>query len=192
MSRLVVERSLLERLGRAAPCVDVVARRPARRGGWRPIQGDAVVATLLAAGPRPVALARAPEADPGGSCLPALAATLGLDRVRLPDHADAAAWCVGVAVGWCTAGESALARRLQVVAGALARAAAGERGLPVREWGGEGVPVPALRPAVLARWAVRAWRPCRWCAAGGLPGAPCGSCGLDLPALAPPGAGGPA
>lgn len=179
--RLVVERSLLERLGGAAPCIDVVARRPARGGRWRPIDADAAVATLLASGPRPVALARTPEADPGGSCLPALAAILGLDRVRLPDHADAAAWCVGVAAAWCAAGEGALCRRLQALAGAISRAARGDRGLPVRQWGIEGVPVPALRPAVLARWAGRAWHPCRWCAGGGLLGTACGSCGVPLP-----------
>ena len=46
-----------------------------------------------------------------------------------------------------------------------------------RPEGAGAVRVPALRPAVLARWAGCVWRPCDRCAGGGLPGAPCGRCG---------------
>jgi hypothetical protein len=44
----------------------------------------------------------------------------------------------------------------------------------------EGIAVPSVRPAVLARWAARAWRPCDRCAAGGPAGVRCGACGARL------------
>ena len=107
--------------------------------------------------------------------LPALAAVMGREVVRLPGDDDAAAWVVAVA--GALAGEGAdAARRLQVLVGATAAPA-----LPRRPVGARAARVPALRPGVLARWAGCAWRPCGRCAGGGLPGAPAGAAARRSP-----------
>lgn len=152
-----------EGLGR----IHVVPRDRRRDGSWPPVAGDAIVATLEAAGSGVVVLARPPAADPGAAALPALAEVMEREVVRLPRSADAAAWVVGVAMA-ADEGSPPPLRALQALAGAADRleTAPGDGALRL----------PAIRPSVLVRWARRGWRPCGRCRGGGLPGARCGRC----------------
>lgn len=177
MSRLVVEAGLLSRLADAPPPGLVAVARARGRRGWRPIDGDDVVAALRAAGAGAVVAVRAADADPGAALLRRLAAAAGHELVTLPDDPDAAAWAVAVAARG-GGREGSVARRLQALAGL---AAAPPPTIPRRDRGTAGL-LPALRPAVLVRWAECAWRPCPRCGGGGLPGAPCGRCAAPLPA----------
>ena len=159
MTAIVVEQALAS-AGAAEPseAVVVVSRARVRRRGWADLDPDDVVAALDGAGPRALVLARPVLADPGARALPALAAVMGREVVRLPGDDDAAAWVVAVA--GALAGEGAdAARRLQVLVGATAAPA-----LPRRPVGAGTTRMPALRPGVLARWAGCAWRPCGRCA----------------------------
>jgi hypothetical protein len=174
VTAVVVEQGVADAV-RRGPDDDrlVVVPRASRRGrGRAPLDPDAVVDALERAGPSALVLARSPAADPGAGVLPALAAVMGREVVRLPDALEAAAWVVAVA-GRLAPGPG-LARRLQVLVGAAACPVLPRR--PV----GEGAEVPAVRPRVLARWAGCVWRPCARCAGGGLPGASCGRCGAGL------------
>jgi hypothetical protein len=176
---LVVEDGLAAAAGPRPDAVVVIRRPWRRRGGGRvELDPEAVVEALHRAGPDAVVLARPAAADPGARSLPALAAVMGREVVRLPEDVDAAAWVVAVAGGLVPLGAEA-ARRLQVLVGAATAAA-----LPRRPVGAGTARMPALRPRVLARWAGCAWRPCGRCAGGGLPGAPCGRCGAGLAAAA--------
>ncbi len=164
---LVVEAGLAAAVA-GAPGPDLVAvPRPGRRrrGASAALDPEDVVTALDLAGPDAVVLARPAADDPGAAALPALAAVMGREVVRLPGGADAAAWVVAVA-GAMPADTGGAPRRLQVLAGVAAAATR----------------MPALRPGVLARWAGCVWRPCPRCAGGGLPGAPCGRCGAGLAA----------
>ncbi len=107
--------------------------------------------------------ARPADADPGAASLPALAAIMGLSVVRLPADEDAAAATVAAAARPDFAA-SDCSRGLAVLAVLAA----------------DGLAVPSVRPAVLARWAARAWRPCHRCGAGGPGGVRCGACGARL------------
>ena len=154
-----------------------------RRGGGAAaadLDPDDVVEALERAGPGALVLARPPAAIRAARALPALAAVMGREVVRLPGDGDAAAWVVAIAAGLDPRGAGA-ARRLQVLAGARGRA----RLAPPAGRGGR-ARVPALRPGVLARWAGCAWRPCARCGGGGLPGAACGRCGAGLAAAGAP------
>ena len=177
MTAIVVEEGLASAVA-AAPSEDVVVvpRSRLRRRGWGDLDPDDVVAALERAGARALVLARPALADPGARALPALAAVMGREVVRLPGDDDAAAWVVAVAGALAGEGLDA-ARRLQVLVGAVAAPA-----LPRRAVGAGTARMPALRPGVLARWAGCAWRPCGRCAGGGLPGSPCGRCGAGLAA----------
>jgi hypothetical protein len=178
---VVAEEGLAAAVG--GPSLDGVVvvprpRRPRRRG-WADLDPDAVVEALERAGPDAVVLARAAADDPGARALPALAAIMGREVVRLPADADAAAWVVAMA-GTLGPGGVEPARSLQVLVSAAAAPA-----LPRRPVGAGDARMPALRPGVLARWAACVWRPCGRCGGGGLPGAPCGRCGAGLgPAVA--------
>jgi hypothetical protein len=162
----------------------VVPRRRTRRAtwpwaaaGWGRVEAGPALDALLAAGPDGVALVPDPADDAGAAVLGPLSALAGVEAVRLPRPASAAAWTAGLAVAWRGMAARDLVRLLQVAAGL----AGAPGGLPRRRWeGDETLAVPALRPAVLARWAVRSWRPCAWCAGGGLPGRACGRCGVPL------------
>lgn len=149
-------------------------------GRWRPIDPDRVL-DLLWALPRPgVVLARPPAADRGVACLASAATLAGHDVIALPEAIDEAVWSVAVAISLGVSDVSTLGRVLDVVC----CGPGGARSVPQRPWGATGLSVPALRPATLARWAYRAWRPCRWCHGGGLPGYRCRRCGApvdDLP-----------
>jgi hypothetical protein len=175
---VVVEEGLAAAVGGPPADGVVVVPRPRgrRRGVRADLDPDAVVEALDRAGPGAVVLARSVSADPGGRALPALAAVMGREVVRLPDEGEAAAWVVAMAGGLASPGAHP-ARRLQVLAGAAAAPV-----LPRRPVGA--ARMPALRPGVLARWAGCVWRPCGRCAGGGLPGAPCGRCGAGLAAAA--------
>jgi len=182
VTALVVEEGLAALVSGPPPDGVVVVPRSRCRGrGRAELDADAAVAALDRAGPGAVVLARAPSADPGGRALPALAAVMGREVVRLPDDGDAAAWVVAMA-GRLASGGTEPARRLQVLAGAAAAAAAPV--LPRRPVGAGAASMPALRPGVLARWAGCVWSPCGRCAGGGLPGAPCGRCGAGLAVMA--------
>jgi hypothetical protein len=182
---LLAERGLLARAGieggeGVVPVPRAERRRPSRRSPrWADLDAEATLETLVAAPRDAIVLARPVDADPGAACLAPLARLVGLDVLALPAAADLAAWTVAVAATWAATGEPNLVRALAVAA-ALGES---EAALPRRPWGASGVAVPAVRPAVLARWAARAWRPCRWCRrGGGLLGVVCGRCGA-APAL---------
>ena len=168
--------------GRSAVTAIPRRRRPAwSRGGWRPLDPDVVLDHLAAAGPGALVLARPAPVDPGAACLAPLARLRGLEVVALPFEVEAARWTVALAGLWAAAGHPALARALSVVHGLWQAPLR----LPRREAAPGEPALPAVRPAVLARWAVWAWRPCRWCPGGGLPGRACPRCGaacVDPPA----------
>jgi len=184
---LVVEGALAAEAGPAPEGAALVVGR-ARAGlrlgqaAWRPLAPEPALAILLAAPPDAIVLARPPAADPGAACLPALARLLELEVIALPASPGVAAWAVALAWRWRADGHPLIVRMVEVLAGLDGSAAA----LPRRAWGIAGAEVPALRPAALARWAARAWRPCVWCErGGGLPGRPCGRCGAQVPLPAP-------
>jgi hypothetical protein len=185
---LVVEGALAAAAGPAPAGAGLVVPReragPRRLGPpvWRPLDPERALAVLLAAPADALLMARPPAADPGAACLPALGRLIELDVVVLPAAAADAAWAVALAWRWREQGQAGLPRLLDVLVG-LAGASGG---LPLRPWGAAATPVPALRPAALARWASRCWRPCAWCRrGGGLPGRSCGRCGSAIPATAP-------
>jgi hypothetical protein len=183
---LVVEGALAAAAGPPPPAALVVPRERAglRRVGppvWRALDPERALAVLLAAPADALVMARPPAADPGSACLPALARLIDIDVIALPAAAGDAAWAVALAWRWRAEGQPGLTRLLEVLAGIGAASA-----VPRRPWGAAATPVPALRPAALARWAARCWRPCGWCrSGGGLPGRPCGRCGAPMPPAAP-------
>lgn len=181
MTAIVAEEGLTAVVpGRRLEGVIVVARPPRRRGGGRAdLAPEAVIEALERAGPDAVVLARPAGADHGARALPALAAIMRREVIRLPEDDDAAAWVVAMAGALAPVGPEP-ARCLQVLAGAAAAAASS---LPRRPVGAGAARMPALRPGVLARWAGCAWRPCARCGGGGLPGASCGRCGAGLAAV---------
>ena len=67
-----------------------------------------------------------------------------------------------------------LLRRAQVAVGL---AGMSPENLPLRPWGEDELMVPAVGADALARWCDCAWRPCRWCDAGGAAQGPCPACG---------------
>ena len=162
---IVVEESLATLLG-AAPPVHRVGRMRSR-GRWRDITADAVLDALDAAGPRALVLARPGVADAGAIAVPSIARTTGREVVRLPGGLTGAAWTVAIGARVAHDDRAALIRVLQVLAGIGGAASTHMR---------DGL----LNPAVLVRWAQRAWHPCVRCAGGGLPGCPCGRCGAPL------------
>lgn len=162
MTIVVAEQSIAAAGARNASPRLVVVPRARRRGRWRPLDPDAVTAALSALAEDAVVAARPAAADRGAAALPPLAAIMGVPCVRLP--ADAAAATATVAIV-ARPGFEASVRAVEVVA-VLA---------------GEGTALPALRPAVLARWTGRVWRPCAACAGGGPAGVRCGRCGARIP-----------
>ena len=151
----------------------VVPRPPSRRGhGVTALRADDVIEAIEAAGPGAVVLARGPGSDPAAAALPALGRMMSADVVLLPSDPTAAAWTLGVALRH-DVDDVLLMRRLEGLASAAASL-----------WSPTGA-APALRAAVLVRWAGRAWRPCGACPGGGLPGGPCGRCGASLASEAP-------
>lgn len=184
MPRWIVDHAVAERLGVPPPGLIVVPRRPApfwrrRSGRWSALDPDCV-ATLLADSPASAAiLARSGMADPGAVCLPQLGRLFGHEVLWLPDGLDEAAWSVGITCGLGDLGADRIARIVDVVCCGPGIAPS----FPRREWGG-GIAVPALRPATLARWAECAWRACRWCVGGGLPGRACVRCGVAVEGVA--------
>jgi GNAT superfamily N-acetyltransferase len=176
MTTLVAEESVARMVAGAGAGLVVVPRVRRRRAkGWEGLDADRVVDALVAAGPRAVVLARGPEADPGGGALPALGRVMGHRVVRLPGDVSEAAWTIAVAVHPGFAGEG-IVRRLEALAGIASAGGA----LPRRAIGPGRSAVPALRPAVLGKWAACAWRACARCPGGGAAGARCGRCGAPI------------
>lgn len=170
---IIVEQAVVEPLGGLPANLVIVPRRrlPWYRRGWKwaPLDPETVLDTLAAV-PRPaVVLARGPAADPGARCLLDLAALLGLELRRLPDCVDTAAMSVRIASHADESGSTAGGRALDVLccARALSMCRSGRSERP-------------LRSGVLRRWASCAWRPCSWCAAGGLAGDRCARCGSPV------------
>ncbi len=174
MSSLVVEESVVSAIpAEGLDRIHVVPRDRRRDGSWPPVAADAVVAALEAAGSGAVVLVRPPAADPGAAALSALADVMEREVVRLPPSAHAAAWVVAVALAGHEGSPPPL-RALQALAGAADR-------LGVTSGEDDDPRMPALRPAVLVRWARCGWRPCGRCrGGGGLSGARCGRCGAPV------------
>jgi hypothetical protein len=176
MSVLVVEESVVPAIpAEGVDRIHVIPRDRRRDGSWPPVAADAVVAAFDAAGPGAVVLVRPPAADPGSAALWGLAELMEREVVRLPPSARAAAWVVAVAIAGHEGSPPPL-RALQALAGAAD--VAGRLRTACRE--DDELRMPALRPAVLVRWAQCGWRPCGRCRGGGLPGAQCGRCGAPV------------
>ncbi len=176
VSILVVEESVAPAVpAEGVDGIRVIRRGRRRDGSWPPVAADAVVAALEAAGSSAVVLVRPPAADPGSAALWGLAELMKRDVVRLPPSARAATWVVAVALAGHEGSPRPL-RALQALAGAAG--VAGLLGMACRE--DDEPRMPALRPAVLVRWAGCGWRPCDRCQGGGLPGAQCGRCGAAV------------
>lgn len=163
VSAIVVEEAIAGRTPHDGSGALVVIPRARRRGSWRPLDPDLIVGVLEETRGDGVVAARPADADPGAASLPALGTIMGLPVVRLP------------------ADEAAAAATIALVARPGFGGADPGRGLAVLAvLAAEGIAVPSVRPAVLARWAARAWRPCDRCAAGGPAGVRCGACGARL------------
>ena len=180
---LVVERGIAERLGGEPPGVRIVPRRQSRwwrrrREPWAPLDPEVVLDALAELRRPAVVLARSAVADPGAGCLIDVANLLGLEVRRLPDRREEAAWSAGIAsaLGEPMAADGSRALDVLCCGPAVLPAS------PRHGWGPTGLLVPALRPATLVRWSSCAWRACRWCAAGGLPGDRCRRCGNPIDA----------
>lgn len=166
---IVAEESLATLIG-AGPPVHRVGRVRSR-GRWRDITADAVLDALEAAGPLALVLARPGAADAGAVAVPSLARTTGREVVRLPGDRVGAAWMVAIGARAADDDRAGLVRALQVLAGI-----GGGASTHLRDG--------SLNPALLVRWARRAWHPCARCVGGGLPGCPCGRCGARLGTVA--------
>lgn len=158
--RPVLVESRIAVLAGPAPRGAAIVALGATRGRRAPLW-EAMADAIVDAGSAAIALVRPAACSPEAAALAALATATGLPIVRLPADERNAARVVAVAVRE-GAGDGDLVRRLEALAGAA------DRGLP------------ALRPAVLARWAGIAWRRCARCAGGGLPGCACGRCGARI------------
>lgn len=172
---VVAEASLVARLAeRDLPGLRIV-ERGRRRGRWADLDAESTAEAVGAAGAGSLVAARAPAADPGAVAVWVLARAMGRDVLRLPSAEGPAAWVVGCASRlWPAAADRvATLRALHVLSGA---ASAGQCG--------PGAATPA-GPLALTRWARRVWRPCGRCAGGGLPGAPCGCCGIGVVEVTP-------
>lgn len=146
---------------------------PGRRASR--VDAEAVVDVLDAAGSGALVLARPPWADPAAAPLAAIAIVLGRDLLWLPPGIPAAGWAAALIAAWSRDSDpDDLLRRAQVAVGL---ASMSPENLPLRPWGEDELLVPAVGTDALARWCDCAWRPCRWCDAGGAGRAPCPSCG---------------
>ena len=169
---VVADIALVSRLlHRDLPGLRVVDRPRDRRGRWGHVDPDVAAAAMESPGAAVVVAARAPRADPGAAALPVLAGAMGMEVVRLPCDARAAAWAVGwIARLWrAGAGRDAALRTVHVLAGAATMLCPTADGAS-----------SVARPRVVERWARMSWRRCGHCAGGGLAGAYCGRCGVPI------------
>lgn len=145
---------------------------PPRRSGR--LAADQVIDVLESAGPEALVMARPPWSDASTAPLPALAVVMGIDVLWLPPAIGPAAWACSLVASWArTTPPDDLLRRAQVAVGLAGMSPAA---LPLREWGPDGTPVPAMGPDAVARWCDCAWCRCDWCGQGGMDGAPCPAC----------------
>ncbi len=173
---VVVDEHLAGILGtRAVAGLRAVPRGRRRLGVRGPgaIDRAAAVEALAAVDGPVVVLARTARADPQAAALPEVVRAMGAAVITLPDDEDAAAWSIGMAAALAGAEHDAVVRALEV----LCCGPDVVTDAPTRPWGRREIPVPALRPVTLARWATCAWTPCTWCARGGAPGWACRRCG---------------
>lgn len=179
MTTLIVDRHIVDVLGPRAPqgIWPVPRRRRTLGRGAGTITREAAANALTATEGPMVVLARGARVDPDAAALGDAMAALGGPVITLPDELDAAAWSVGLAAALSGAEPGAVVRALEV----LCCGPAVMPDAPLRPWGPRELPVPALRPVTLARWATRTWSPCAWCARGGAPGWPCRRCGAGVP-----------
>jgi hypothetical protein len=182
---IVVEHGIIAHLGGVPSGMRIVARRRSRwwrrhRTPWASLDPEAVLDTLAEIHRPAVVLARRAVADPGARCLIDVARLLGLEVRTLPDSCEEAAWIAGIAGSLGEAPPAGGGRALDVLCCGPAIVPTSPR----QRWGPTGISVPALRPGTIARWASCAWRACRWCAAGGLPGDRCRRCGNPIDAVA--------
>ncbi|MFN8124040.1 MAG: hypothetical protein U0237_16640 [Thermoleophilia bacterium] len=129
------------------------------------------------AGPEDVVLL--PSATGGAAA--ALARALGATTVLLPDGRVEARWVAAVAAVWASEGTADLGRAVQSLVSMLS---GGDPSALIRRPGADGAPAAGLPLPVLARLAVRAWRPCPHCPGGGVVRGACGGCGRAMEAAA--------
>ena len=178
---IVVDRSLAPRADAPPGALAVVPRlirpsRPWHRGaGWHDVLPERAVDTVRVLPRSAIVLARSPGADPGGSCVAAVARLFGHRPLKLPEPPQAALWVVATAVEWWAAGLPQVERALAVACGLAAEAWASVSEDHVDP------PLADLPRGTVGRWAGRAFAACGWCRhGGGLPGAPCAVCGAAV------------
>lgn len=132
-------------------------------------------------GPGDVVLARPAAAGAGDAGALALARALGVPTVLLPGSRVEARWVAAVGAAWAADGAEDLGRALQALVSMLA---GGDPAGLIRRPGPDGAPAASLPLPLLARLAVRAWRPCPQCPGGGVVRGTCGTCGRDMEAAA--------
>ncbi len=170
---LVVDHAVAVASGLDAHPIARVVPPPARRSGR--LAADRVIDVLEDAGPNALVMARPPWSDAATAPLPAMAIVMGMEVLWLPPALGPAGWACALIAAWArTTPPDDLLRRAQVAVGLAGMSPAA---LPVREWGPDGTPVPAMTPDSIARWCDCAWCPCGWCGQGGMDGAPCPACG---------------
>jgi hypothetical protein len=128
-------------------------------------------------GPGDVVLVRAAAGGAGDTAALALARALGATTVLLPGARVEARWVAAVAGTWAASGVEDLGRALQALVSMLA---GGDPSSLIRRPERDGAPAASLPLPLLARMAVRAWRPCPHCAGGGVVRGACGGCGRDM------------
>lgn len=97
--------------------------------------------------------------------LAAATRAMGAPMAQLPPAADVAGWVLAAAGCWRRDDVPGAVRRVEAVVSVTVGAATSRCGLAA--------PTAA---SLACRWAHRAWRPCRWCAGGGVRGARCARC----------------
>ncbi|MCC6832052.1 MAG: hypothetical protein IT200_11955 [Thermoleophilia bacterium] len=131
--------------------------------------------------PEDVVLLRAAADGAGVPAGAAVARALGAATVLLPPGRVEARWVAAVAGTWAADTTPDLGRAVQSLVSMLA---GGDPGALIRRPDPDGTPAASLPLPVLARLAIRAWRPCPHCAGGGVVRGTCGGCGRPMEAAA--------
>ncbi|MCB0882960.1 MAG: hypothetical protein KDC33_12195 [Thermoleophilia bacterium] len=105
-------------------------------------------------------------ADPGpGDHVAVASRAMGSPVAFLPSVAGVAGWIVAAAGRWRRDDLPAAVHRVEAVISVAVGAGATDCVLAAPD-----------AASLVCRWAHRAWRPCRWCAGGGVRGARCARC----------------